>query len=115
MLTNAPKGTKDMLPQDAYKWKYVRNAFADICAKYSFKQIATPVFEHTEQAEIAAERDQQRDARLVSQSAPRALVLRDDLLRIAAARERLLSGAALRGGRLLCAEVVDGAAAAVVE
>lgn len=48
MLTNAPKGTKDMLPQDAYKWKYVRNAFADICAKYSFKQIATPVFEHTE-------------------------------------------------------------------
>ena len=48
MLTNAPKGTKDMLPQDAYKWKYVRNAFADICAKYGFKQIATPVFEHTE-------------------------------------------------------------------
>ena len=37
-----------MLPQDAYKWKYVRNAFADICAKYGFKQIATPVFEHTE-------------------------------------------------------------------
>ena len=48
MLTNAPKGTKDMLPQDAYKWKYVRNAFADICAKYGFKQITTPVFEHTE-------------------------------------------------------------------
>ena len=73
------------------------------------------VFEDTEQAEVAAERDQQREARLVSQAARRALALRDDLLRIAAARERLLSGAALRGGRLLRAEVFDGATAAVVE
>lgn len=48
MLTNAPKGTKDMLPQDAYKWKYVRDEFAGMAEKYGFKQIATPVIEHTE-------------------------------------------------------------------
>lgn len=48
MLTNAPKGTKDMLPQDAYKWKYVRDRFAAMAEKYGYKQIATPVFEHTE-------------------------------------------------------------------
>jgi len=48
MLTNAPKGTKDMLPAEAYKWHYVKNAFAEICRRYGFKEIETPVFEHTE-------------------------------------------------------------------
>ncbi len=48
MLTNAPKGTKDMLPEQAYKWHYVEKAFADICRRYGFEEIRTPVFEHTE-------------------------------------------------------------------
>ena len=48
MLTNAPKGTKDMLPDQAYKWQYVERRFADICRKYGFKEIRTPMFEHTE-------------------------------------------------------------------
>lgn len=48
MLTNAPKGTKDTLPSQVYKWHYVEKAFADICAKYGFKEIRTPMFEHTE-------------------------------------------------------------------
>lgn len=48
MLTNAPKGTKDMLPDQAYKWQYIEKAFADICRKYGFEEIRTPVFEHTE-------------------------------------------------------------------
>ena len=28
MLTNAPKGTKDMMPDQAYKWHYVEKKFA---------------------------------------------------------------------------------------
>lgn len=48
MLTNAPKGTKDVLPAQVYKWHYVERAFADICAKYGFMEIRTPAFEHTE-------------------------------------------------------------------
>ncbi len=48
MLTNAPKGTKDVLPSQVYKWHYVERAFADICETYGFKEIRTPVFEHTE-------------------------------------------------------------------
>ena len=48
MLTNAPKGTKDMLPKDAYKWHYVEKAFEELCKRYGFKEIRTPVFEHTE-------------------------------------------------------------------
>lgn len=48
MLTNAPKGTKDMLPEQAYKWQYIENAFADLCKRYGFEEIRTPMFEHTE-------------------------------------------------------------------
>ena len=48
MLTNIPKGTKDVMPSESYKWHFVEKAFADICAKYGFKEIRTPIFEHTE-------------------------------------------------------------------
>ncbi len=48
MLTNAPKGTKDVLPQEVYKWHYVEKAFDDICKRYGFNEMRTPVFEHTE-------------------------------------------------------------------
>jgi len=48
MLTNAPKGTKDILPDQVYKWNYVENAFREACRRYAFKEIRTPVFEHTD-------------------------------------------------------------------
>lgn len=48
MLTNAPKGTKDILPDQVYKWHFVEKAFRDICAVYGFSEIRTPTFEHTE-------------------------------------------------------------------
>lgn len=48
MLTNAPKGTKDVLPKDSYKWQYVENEFAKICDLYGFGEIRTPAFEHTD-------------------------------------------------------------------
>lgn len=48
MLTKAPRGTKDVLPSDVYKWTYVEKMFSDICEKFGYKAIRTPVFEHTE-------------------------------------------------------------------
>ncbi|MGF6375570.1 histidyl-tRNA synthetase [Clostridiales Family XIII bacterium PM5-7] len=48
MMINAPKGTKDVLPDQIYKWQYVEQKFAEICSRYSFNEIRTPVFEHTE-------------------------------------------------------------------
>ena len=48
MLTNAPKGTKDVLPEQVYRWHYVEKKFADICSRYGFREIRTPIFEHTE-------------------------------------------------------------------
>lgn len=47
-MINIPKGTKDMLPQDAYKWHYVENAARRVAAGFGFKEIRTPMFEHTE-------------------------------------------------------------------
>ncbi|MBR2674615.1 MAG: histidine--tRNA ligase [Mogibacterium sp.] len=48
MAITAPKGTKDMLPQDAYKWHYIEEAWRKICREYGFKEIRTPMFESTE-------------------------------------------------------------------
>ena len=48
MLTKAPKGTKDVLPKDIYKWNYVEDTFREICKRYGYGEIRTPVFEHTE-------------------------------------------------------------------
>ena len=48
MLTNAPKGTKDIMPKDVYKWHYIEKKFREICALYGYEEIRTPIFEHTE-------------------------------------------------------------------
>lgn len=43
-----PKGTKDVLPQDAYKWQYVESMARDVAKLFNLKEIRTPTFEHTE-------------------------------------------------------------------
>lgn len=48
MLTQAPKGTSDILPAQSGKWQYLEGLFRDICRKYGLKEIRTPMFEHTE-------------------------------------------------------------------
>lgn len=48
MEVQAPKGTKDMLPQDAYKWHFVENKFREIAKFYGMREIRTPMFEHTD-------------------------------------------------------------------
>ncbi|MDY0405485.1 histidine--tRNA ligase [Virgibacillus sp. 179-BFC.A HS] len=48
MNIKAPRGTADILPKEAEKWQLVENKIKDICARYHFEEIRTPVFEHTE-------------------------------------------------------------------
>ncbi|MGB9679366.1 MAG: histidine--tRNA ligase [Thermoanaerobacteraceae bacterium] len=48
MLTKAPRGTKDVLPDESYKWQYLEKTMRDLCEIYGFKEIRTPGFEHTE-------------------------------------------------------------------
>ena len=47
-MINIPKGTKDVLPSEAYKWHFVENNARRIAALYGLREIRTPVFEHTE-------------------------------------------------------------------
>lgn len=48
MLTRAPKGTKDVLATESYKWQYIEKIFRQVCEKFGYKEVRTPVFEHTE-------------------------------------------------------------------
>ena len=48
MLINGPRGTKDILPDTVAQWTYVENVIRDICARYGYREIRTPIFEHTE-------------------------------------------------------------------
>lgn len=48
MLTKAPKGTKDVLPDESGKWQHIEATVRDICARFAYREIRTPVFEHTE-------------------------------------------------------------------
>ena len=47
-MINIPKGTKDVLPQDSYKWQYVESAARAVAQLFQLKEIRTPTFEHTE-------------------------------------------------------------------
>lgn len=48
MLTKAPKGTRDILPEEIYKWYFVEEKFREICHQFGYHEIRVPVFEHTE-------------------------------------------------------------------
>ena len=48
MLTTVPRGTKDILPSEVGAWRYVEGILRDLCARFGFQEIRTPVFEHTE-------------------------------------------------------------------
>ncbi len=47
-MINIPKGTKDVLPDEAYKWHYVESVVRDVAADFNAREIRTPTFEHTE-------------------------------------------------------------------
>jgi len=47
-LTNAPRGTQDILPSNSYKWKYIEKIAAEEAKAFGYREIRTPVFEHTE-------------------------------------------------------------------
>ena len=43
----APRGTRDILPEEAAKWHYLEARFKDFCHLYGFGEIRTPIFEQT--------------------------------------------------------------------
>ena len=48
MAIQGQKGTKDMLPSEAYKWNYIADKLKKISEEYGIREIRTPMFEATE-------------------------------------------------------------------
>lgn len=48
MLTNAPRGTKDILPDTVGDWLFVEDKIRSLCRRFGYQEIRTPMFEHTE-------------------------------------------------------------------
>jgi histidyl-tRNA synthetase len=44
----APRGTQDVLPEVSWRWQRVEAAFRDICRRYGYREIRTPIFEDTD-------------------------------------------------------------------
>ncbi len=44
----APRGTKDVLPSEVYKWHFVESVARETARRFGFSEIRFPTFEHTE-------------------------------------------------------------------
>ena len=47
-INKAPRGTQDVLPAESDKWQYVERTALAIARDYGYREMRTPVFEHTE-------------------------------------------------------------------
>ena len=47
-MINIPKGTKDVVPSESYKWHFIEDKARQIAKEFCMREIRTPVFEHTE-------------------------------------------------------------------
>ncbi len=47
-MIQIPKGTKDVLPSQVHKWQFVEKTARETAELFAFREIRTPVFEHTE-------------------------------------------------------------------
>lgn len=48
MLTQAPKGTKDIFGADMPAWQNIEAKMRSLCKNFGIEEIRTPIFEHTE-------------------------------------------------------------------
>ncbi len=48
MAYHIPRGTQDILPGESDRWQFVEQIMRETCRTYQYKEIRTPIFEHTE-------------------------------------------------------------------
>ena len=48
LITTAPRGTKDVLPEEVYKWQYLESVLRGCARDFGFTEVRFPTFEHTE-------------------------------------------------------------------
>lgn len=47
-MIQKPKGTRDLLPTESYRWQEAEKKVKEVLESYNFKEIRVPVFEYTE-------------------------------------------------------------------
>ncbi|MBR3883077.1 MAG: histidine--tRNA ligase [Clostridia bacterium] len=47
-MIQKPKGTRDLLPTESYRWQEAERKVKEVLESYNFKEIRVPVFEYTE-------------------------------------------------------------------
>ena len=47
-MLQKPKGTRDLLPTESYRWQDAEKKVKEVLESYNFKEIRVPVFEYTE-------------------------------------------------------------------
>jgi len=47
-MISRPKGTEDLLPEETAKWLWVEKILRDLSERFNYREIRTPIFEHTE-------------------------------------------------------------------
>lgn len=48
MSIQRPKGTQDFLPGTVEVWQFIEKTARDVCRRFHYSEIRTPIFEHTE-------------------------------------------------------------------
>ncbi|CRK84258.1 histidine--tRNA ligase [Neobacillus massiliamazoniensis] len=48
MSINIPRGTQDILPGEVEKWHLIERKARELCEKYQYHELRTPIFEHTD-------------------------------------------------------------------
>lgn len=48
MAIQIPRGTEDVIPGKVELWQYIEEKARDLCRRYHYEEIRTPIFEHTE-------------------------------------------------------------------
>ncbi|MEJ2745854.1 MAG: ATP phosphoribosyltransferase regulatory subunit, partial [bacterium] len=48
MKIQRPRGTADILPDEARRWHFVEGVIREVAALYNYREIRTPIFESTD-------------------------------------------------------------------
>jgi histidyl-tRNA synthetase len=48
MTIQIPRGTEDILPKDVGAWRVLEQKAREVCRRFNYHEIRTPIFEHTE-------------------------------------------------------------------
>ncbi len=47
-MVSSPRGVFDILPDQSWKWQHVEEVARELAGRYGYREIRTPIFEHTE-------------------------------------------------------------------